>query len=84
MQDFCMQEFFLCKTFEYKIQNVTKKDMFEKIPFPASKNNILIPKTAHFVNSRSTNISFFKYFYSENKSVATLRLACTKDCLDKF
>ena len=28
--------------------------MFEKIPFPASKNNnTLIPKTAHFVNSRS-------------------------------
>ena len=30
--------------------------MFEKIPFPANNNNILMPKTSHFVNSRSKRL----------------------------
>ena len=30
--------------------------MSQKIPFQASNNNILIPKTAHFVNSQSKKL----------------------------
>ena len=45
LQDFCMQAF-ECKIF---LKRITKKDMFAKIPFPAN-NNILMPKTSHFVN----------------------------------
>ena len=33
-----------------------KKDMFEKIQPPANNNNIPMPKTSHFVNSRSKTL----------------------------
>ena len=42
--------------------------MFEKIPFPANNNNILMPKTSHFVNSRSKRlpISYIRLKNREN------------------
>ena len=52
---------FVCKTFEWKTKlNVTKKDMFDKFHFDSltNNNNILIPETTHFINSRSNTKIF--------------------------